>query len=93
MASGKYEASDRGTFGVALAAFMVGVGAGVVAAVLLTPKTGPQMRRAIRRRFDDARDAVGDWADATQERVGDALDRGADWAGDVGSAAREKMGL
>lgn len=93
MASGKYEASDRGTFGLAVAFFMLGVGAGAVAAVLLTPKTGPQVRRALRRRFEDARDSVGEWADATQEKLGDAFERGTEWAGEVGETARQKMGL
>jgi gas vesicle protein len=91
MSSGKYEASDRTTFGIAAAFFMLGVGAGAVAAMLLTPKTGPQMRRSLLRRYEDARDYLGEVAEDAQERVSDAVDRGSDWAREMADVAREKL--
>jgi gas vesicle protein len=92
MSSGKYEPADRSTFGIAVAFFMLGVGVGAVTALLVTPKSGPQMRRALRRRYEDARDSFGEWADDTQERIEDVVDRGTEWAKDLGDAARDKMG-
>ncbi len=95
--SGNYEAADRadedrGTFGIATAFFMLGVGCGAVAAMLVTPKTGPQMRRILRRRFEDARENVGDFADEAQDRIEDTLERGGRWARGVADVAKDKMG-
>lgn len=87
MQTGKYETSDCGTFTLVVTCFMVGVGCGAVAAMLLTPKTGSQLRRSLRRRFEDARDSVGDWAgevaEDTQDRTSDLMDRGKEWARDL----------
>ena len=86
------ETTDRGSLGIAAAFFMLGVGCGAVAAMLVTPKTGPQMRRILRRRYEDARDSVGDLADEAQDRMGDTLNKGQRWARGVADMAAEKMG-
>jgi gas vesicle protein len=83
---------DRGSMGIAAAFFMLGVGFGAVAAMLMTPKTGPQMRRILRRRYEDARDSVGDFADEAQDRMGETLEKGERWVRGVADAAAEKMG-
>ena len=61
---------------MALTFFLVGIGAGALAALLLAPRTGRQMRRALRRQYEDARDAVGDLSD----NAGKVIERGADYA-------------
>jgi gas vesicle protein len=98
MRIGKYESSDRESVGTAVVFFLIGVGVGALAGLLLAPKTGRQFRRDLRRGFDDAREAVGEWTEETKERVREAGDRvreaaarGADLAEDLRDAAREKV--
>jgi gas vesicle protein len=98
MRIGKYEASDRSTLGTAIAFLFIGMGVGAITALLLTPKSGPQVRRALRRKYEDAREAVGEWKDEAQERaeevqdrIDQTLDRGADWAKELGETARAKL--
>ncbi len=71
-----YQSSERGNFGMALGLLFVGLAIGAVAALLCAPKTGKQMRRALRRRYEDARDAVEEFSDHAE----DWIDRGSDWA-------------
>ena len=73
---GDYQPSDRGRVGTALTFLFIGLGAGALVALLFAPKTGKQIRRSIRRSYDDAREAVEDWS----EQAGDAIGRGAEWA-------------
>ena len=87
MRSGSYESSDKSTVGIAITFLLVGLGAGALTALLLAPKTGKQMRRDLRRRYDDARDAVGDFADDAKDRISDVVDRGSEWV----DTAREKV--
>jgi gas vesicle protein len=75
MRMGKYESSESTNVGTAFTFFLIGLGAGALAALLLAPKTGKQLRREIRRGYEDARDAVGDWADEAKDRVREAGDR------------------
>ncbi len=63
----------------------IGLAAGAVLALLLTPQTGKQMRRTLRRKYDDARDLVEDFGD----QAGDWLEKGSDWA-DKASEFAEK---
>ena len=60
----------------ALTFLLIGLGIGAVTALLLTPKTGPQVRRILRRKYEDARERVDDF----QDRAGDWVDRGGKWA-------------
>jgi gas vesicle protein len=94
MRIGSYESSEGGNVGTALTFFMIGLGAGALAGLLLAPKTGKQMRRDLKRGYEDARDTVGDWADDAKdsireagERVRDVAQRGADIAEEI----REKV--
>lgn len=66
----------------ALGFLAIGLGLGALAALLITPKTGRQVRKEVRRRYEDARDAVGDFS----ERAGDFWEKGGEWA----EAARRK---
>jgi gas vesicle protein len=69
---------------------MIGIGAGALIALLLAPKSGKQMRKDIRRKYDDARDALQDWSEDAKDRVNDVVDRSAEWAEELREAAREK---
>ena len=80
---GDYQASDRSGIGTALTFLFIGLGAGALAALLFAPKTGKQMRRELRRRYEDAREAIDDFTD----QAGDVIDRGTEWAKD----AKEKV--
>lgn len=72
---GEYRSSDR-NFGLGLTMLFIGLAAGAVAALLLAPKTGKQMRRKLRRTYNDARDAMEDLGD----QASDWVDRGSEWA-------------
>lgn len=87
MRSGDYEASDKSTVGVAITFLFIGLGAGALVALLFAPKAGKQLRKELRRSYEDAREAVEDFAEDAKDRVGDVMERGADWV----DAAREKV--
>ena len=87
MRSGDYEASEKSTVGTAITFLFIGLGAGALVALLFAPKAGKQLRKELRRGFEDARDAVENFTEEAKERVGDVMDRGADWV----DAAREKV--
>jgi gas vesicle protein len=61
---------DDSKVGTALTFLFIGLGVGAGIALLFAPVTGKQARREIRRRYDDAKDVVGEWA----ERAGDLAD-------------------
>jgi gas vesicle protein len=80
---GDYEFSRRQrNFTTAFSFLAIGLGIGALAALLITPKTGRQVRKEVRRRYEDARDVVGDLSD----RANDIWDRRDQWA----DAARKK---
>ncbi|HET7208764.1 MAG TPA: YtxH domain-containing protein [Terriglobales bacterium] len=87
MRSGDYQASDKSTVGVAITFLFIGLGAGALVALLFAPKTGKQMRRDLRRGFEDAKDAVNEFREEAKERVEEVMERGADWV----DSAREKV--
>lgn len=81
---GNYEIS-RGrtkTYATALGFLAIGLGLGALAAMLVTPETGKQLRKNVRRTYEDARDTVGTWGD----RAGDLWEKRDEWA----EAARRK---
>lgn len=87
MRSGDYETSDKSTVGTAITFLFIGLGAGALVALLFAPKAGKQLRKDLRRGFEDARDAMENFTEEAKERVGDVMERGADWV----DAAREKV--
>jgi gas vesicle protein len=90
MTTGRYESSESSHIGTAITFLLIGLGAGALAGLLLAPKTGKQMRKDLRRGYEDAKDSLGEWADEAKdrardvgERVRDAAARGADLAEDL----------
>ena len=90
MTTGRYESSESSHIGTAITFLLIGLGAGALAGLLLAPKTGKQMRKDLRRGYEDAKDSFGEWADEAKdrarevgERVRDAAARGADLADDL----------
>ena len=84
MRIGKYEASEaKSSVGTAVTFLLIGLGAGALTALLLAPKSGKLLRKDIRRKYEDARDTVGEWAEDAKEAAEDVLERGAEMAGDL----------
>jgi gas vesicle protein len=81
---GDYEFSRRKkNISTAFSFLAIGLGLGALAALLVTPKTGKQLRKDVRRKYEDARETV----DHISERAGDIWERREDWA----KAARRKV--
>ena len=83
MQSGKYESSEGGNVGTALTFLLIGLGAGALVGLMYAPKTGRQMRKELRKRYDTARETLYDWKDQAREAAEDAIDRGAEIAEEV----------
>ena len=86
MRIGKYESSDC-TAGTAVTFLLIGLGVGAALGLLLAPKTGRQLRKDLRRSCDDAVETVSDWTDEAKDRFEKAVEKGADFAGDLRSKA------
>ena len=86
MRIGKYESSE-GTTGTAITFLLIGLGVGAAVGLLLAPKTGKQLRKDLRRSYDDAMETVSDWSDEARDRLKDVVDKGADIADDLRSKA------
>jgi gas vesicle protein len=78
-----YERSDSRNLSVGLTMLFIGLAAGSLVTLLLTPKTGKQMRRSLRKSYEDAREVLEDIGD----QAGDWMDKGAEWA----DKAKSKM--
>ena len=83
MQSGKYESSEAGSIGTALTFLLIGLGAGALVGLLYAPKTGRQMRKDLRKKYEGARETLDDWKDQAREAAEDAIDRGAEIAEEV----------
>ena len=62
--------------GLGLTMLFIGLAAGALTALLLAPQTGRQMRRKLRRKYEDAREVVDDFTD----QASDWMEKGSDWA-------------
>ncbi|HET7440487.1 MAG TPA: YtxH domain-containing protein [Terriglobales bacterium] len=83
MRYGNYEASERSGVGTAITFFLIGLGAGAAAALLFAPKSGRQLRKDLRRGYDEALDRFEDFKEDARERMDEVMERGADIADKV----------
>jgi gas vesicle protein len=94
MRLGRYESSDSNTVGTAITFLLIGLGAGALAGLLLAPKTGKQLRRDLKRGYEDAKETLDDWTEEAKDRVRDVQDRVRDVAergSDLADNLREKV--
>ena len=82
MRIGKYESSDS-SVGTALAFLLIGLGVGAAVGMLLAPKTGRQLRKDLRRSYDDALETAAEWTDEAKDRFEEVVEKGADFADEV----------
>ena len=80
MREGRYEASEQGHFGTAVTFLLIGLGAGTLVGLLFAPKAGKQIRRELRRRYEDARDTFESWKEEARGAAEEALERGSELA-------------
>ena len=82
MRIGKYESSES-TAGTAVTFLLIGLGIGAAVGMLLAPKAGRQLRKDLRRSYDDALETVSDWSDEAKGRFEEAVEKGADFADEL----------
>ncbi len=83
MREGKNEASEQGSVGTAITFLLIGLGAGTLVGLLFAPKSGRQMRKELRRRYEDARETIDDWKEEAREVAEDTLERGSELADEL----------
>src|SRR5882757_5634980 len=84
MRIGNYETSEKDSqIGTAVTFLMIGLGVGALTALLLAPKTGKQLRKDIRRKYEDAKETVDDWTDDAKEAAEDLIERGSEIADEI----------
>ena len=81
MREGRYESS--GNVGTAITFLLIGLGAGAVVGMLFAPKAGRQMRRDLRKQYDNARETFDDWKETARDFAEEAVERGSDLADDL----------
>lgn len=86
MREGKYESS--GNVGTAITFLLIGLGAGAVIGMLFAPKAGRQMRRDLRRGYENARETFDDWKESARDFAEEAMERGSDLADDLKERVR-----
>ena len=87
MRSGKYESSD-GTAGTAIPFLMIGLGVGAALGLLLAPKPGRQLRKDLRRSYDDALETASEWTDEAKDRFEEVVEKGSGLADELRSKAK-----
>ncbi|PYV70720.1 MAG: hypothetical protein DMG97_18490 [Acidobacteria bacterium] len=87
MREGKYE-SGGGNVGTAITFLLIGLGAGAVVGMLFAPKAGRQMRRDLRRGYENARETFDDFKESARDFAEDAVERGSEFADEVRDRVR-----
>ncbi|MGB9071421.1 MAG: YtxH domain-containing protein [Terriglobales bacterium] len=84
MRIGKYESSGAGT---AVTFLFIGLGVGAALGLLLAPKSGKQLRKDLRRSYEDTLDTISDWTDEAKDRFEEAIEKGADFTEELRAKA------
>ena len=87
MRIGKYESSE-GTAGTAITFLLIGLGVGAALGLLLAPKPGRQLRKDLRRSYDDALETASEWTDEAKGRFEEVVEKGSDLADELRSKAK-----
>lgn len=89
MRIGNYETSEGSSsnVGTAVSFLLIGLGVGAALGLLLAPKTGKQLRRDLRRSYDDALDTISEWTDEAKERFDEAIEKGSDFTDELRAKA------
>lgn len=82
MREGKYE-SGGGNVGTAITFLLIGLGAGAIVGMLFAPKAGRQMRRDLRRGYENARETFDDLRESARDFAEEAVERGSDFADEL----------
>jgi len=78
MRIGKYETSEGSSnVGTAISFLLIGLGVGAAVGMLLAPKSGKQIRKDLRRSYDDTLDTISEWTDEAKERFEEVVEKGA----------------
>jgi gas vesicle protein len=84
MREGNYESSEGvSQVGTAVTFLLIGLGIGAATALLLAPKTGRQLRKDIRRKYEDAKETVDDWTEDARGAAEDLIERGTEIADEI----------
>jgi gas vesicle protein len=87
MREGRYE-SEGGRIGTAITFLLIGLGAGAVVGMLFAPKTGRQMRRDLRRGYENARETLDEFKETARDFAEDAVERGSEFADELRDRVR-----
>ena len=87
MRIGKYESSE-GTAGTVITFLLIGLGVGAALGLLLAPKPGRQLRKDLRRSYDDALETASEWTDEAKDRFEEVVEKGTDLADELRSKAK-----
>lgn len=80
---GRYDASEGSSVGTAITFLLIGLGAGALIGMMYAPKTGKQMRKDLRRRYEDARETIDDWTEQARDVADDVIERSSNLADDL----------
>lgn len=80
MREGKYEAAEQGKTGTAITFLLIGLGTGALVGLMFAPKAGKQMRKELRRRYEEAKDVIDDWKDDARDVAEEVMERGSELA-------------
>ncbi len=81
---GKYESSGAGT---AVAFLFIGLGVGAALGILFAPKSGKQIRKDLRRSYEDTLDTISEWTDEAKDRFEEAVEKGAEFTEELRAKA------
>jgi gas vesicle protein len=87
MQIGKYQGSE-GSSGTAITFLLIGLGIGAAVGLLLAPKTGRQLRKDLRRSYDDALETASDWTEEAKDRLDEVVEKGSDLAEELRTKAK-----